>query len=200
MTRRSSPACGFTHRRTMTHEDQPEPSRPAGDRQRGTCSAPALRMRRDTAARHADWARCRALDLDRPLRRLRSPIRPRDAASCRACSGGPTPLRRASRPQAEGQGAGGCIGMRRRQDGCATDLRHWRNTGAEARRPVAGEGCASAPLARPMPSCPLGGMGQWRSGATWTGWAAAQDGRAFSKHRAPSSGAAVAQIGTEARA
>jgi hypothetical protein len=90
--------------------------------------------------------------------------------------------------------------MRRRQDGCATGLRHWRSTGAEERRPVAGEGCASAPLAGPMPSCPLGGMGQWRSGANRTGGSAAQDGTAFSKHGAPSSGAAVAQIATEAGA
>ena len=88
--------------------------------------------------------------------------------------------------------------MRGARSSCATGLRHWRSTGAEARRPVAGAGCASAPLARPMPSCPLGGMGQWRSGATWTGGSAAQEGTAFSKHGAPFSGAAVAQIGAEA--
>jgi len=91
-------------------------------------------------------------------------------------------------------------GDMQRPDGCATGLRHWRSTGAVARRPVAGKVCASAPLTKPMPAGPLGGMGQWRSGADRTGGAAARDHRPVSKHWRPFSGAAVAHGITENRA
>jgi hypothetical protein len=81
---------------------------------------------------------------------------------------------------------------------CATGLRHWKFTGAVARQPVAGKVCASAPLARPKPSCPLGDMGQWRSGAKRTGGAAAQLNIPVLGCQSHFSGAALAQITTRA--
>ena len=87
-----------------------------------------------------------------------------------------------------------------RVQSCATGLRHWQITGAVAQQPVAGKDCASAPLARPTPSCPLGDMGQWRSGANRTGGAAAQPKTPVLGRQSNYSGAAVAQITTRAAA
>ena len=39
----------------------------------------------------------------------------------------------------------------------------------QSRRPVAGEGCVTAPLAGLGPQRPIGALGQWRSGAARTG-------------------------------